>query len=421
MRDILPSGSDERRSIRNIPISSAPRRGRPVVEEDYREAAPRRRPRRFGRAFKWTLAVVLFGGLSLLLSAFFAGATVTVYPRTATVEVPARLEALLNAPLNALAYETFTVTRSATTATPATGTKTVSRQASGIITILNSYSSASQRLIANTRFEAPDGKIYRIRDSVTVPGQLQEKPGTATITAYADSPGSSYNKSGSINLVIAKFKEDKDPRATAFKVTAAGGFSGGFLGEEPAVAAGDLAKARDTLQKQLVEDIRAAASVGIPEGYLSIPSALQLSYSEIAQSKGNGNNANLSQTATGKGIMLREGDLAAIIARQKVEEYGGEAIGFEDISQMAISLASTSKSSDEKLVLLLTGTPTLVWQFDPGALSQALLGKEKGAFQEVVNSFAPAIRKADASIRPFWEGSFPNDIAEIKIVVAKEE
>src|SRR3989338_412417 len=236
MRDILPSGSDERRSIRNIPISSAPRRGRPVVEEDYREAAPRRRPRRFGRAFKWTLAVVLFGGLSLLLSAFFAGATVTVYPRTATVEVPARLEARLNAPLNALAYETFTVTRSATTATPATGTKTVSRQASGIITILNSYSSASQRLIANTRFEAPDGKIYRIRDSITVPGSTKKADGTLTAgtiiaTIYADSPGEAYNRSAATTFVIPGFKGD--PRYNGFSAVSKGAISGGYIGPEP--------------------------------------------------------------------------------------------------------------------------------------------------------------------------------------------
>lgn len=420
----MPSGlPNERRSIRDIPVSPnhrrAPQNPRPpAVEEDYQPSP--HRPRRKRRYFVWLFALAVFaGGGTLLLSTVFAGATVTVYPRTATVEAPQSLEARLNAPVDALEYQTFTVERSATTSVPATGTKTVSRQASGVASISNSYSSASQRLIANTRFEAPDGKIYRIRESVVVPGMSGGKAGTVGATIYADSPGPAYNRSAATAFTIPGFKGD--PRYGKFSARSEGPIEGGFVGEEPAIAPADLAKARAALEQQLVEEARAAAAASTPEGYLSVQNALQLAYSDISQSKGDSNTVNLSQTVTGKGVMLRGADLATIIARQKVEEYGGEAVRFEDVSQFSISLASTSKLSDEKLTLLLTGSPTLVWQFDQNAVEQALLGKPKIEFQSVIESFAPAIRKADASIRPFWRSAFPSDPNDIKIIIAKEE
>src|SRR3989344_6461800 len=223
MRDILPSGSDERRSIRNIPISPnhrPSRLGRPAGEEDYSRGNPSPRLRLSRRTFWWTLAILGFGGLFILFTTVFAGATVTVYPRTAKVDAPEKLEARLNAPPSALAYETFTVTRFATTSAPATGTRTVSRQASGLITISNSYSPASQRLIANTRCEAADGKIYRIRDSVTVPGMSGGKTGVTRASVYADSPGPEYNRSSATAFTIPGFKGD--PRYSKFSARSEG-------------------------------------------------------------------------------------------------------------------------------------------------------------------------------------------------------
>ena len=52
----------------------------------------------------------------------------------------------------------------------ATAEKEVSQKASGKIIIYNNYSTVSQRLINNTRFEANSGKIYRINSSIVVPG-----------------------------------------------------------------------------------------------------------------------------------------------------------------------------------------------------------------------------------------------------------
>jgi hypothetical protein len=140
------------RSIRNIPVSPSHRRAssrssaqagktsRPVefsdIEEEGHTSSPHRRKRRL---YGWlAVAVVLVGAtLGLLLSTLFAGATITVYPRREAVQPPSTLPAQLNAPVGSLAYQKLSVTRYATTSVPATGTKQVSRAASGSITIYN--------------------------------------------------------------------------------------------------------------------------------------------------------------------------------------------------------------------------------------------------------------------------------------------
>ena len=75
--------------------------------------------------------------------------------------------------------------------------KEIERRASGKIIVFNNYSTNSQRLIARTRFETLEGKIYRIRDAVVVPGisdkDGRKTPGSIEVTVFADEPGEEYN------------------------------------------------------------------------------------------------------------------------------------------------------------------------------------------------------------------------------------
>lgn len=429
MKDIRHSSEDGHgeRSIRNISVGRRPGRHSASVEHVHslppdpsdREGFSRRRGRRgLSRFWLWAVVVIFFCALfGLLLSTVFAGATVTVYPRTETVEPPATLQAQQNAPVGVLQYQTLTVTRSASQSVAAAGTQRVSRAASGVVTISNNYSGSPQRLIANTRFEAPDGKIYRIRGSVTVPGMTAAKPGTVTATIYADSPGPDYNKTGVTVFTIPGFKGD--PRYGKFSAQSTGGISGGFIGDEPAVAPADLAAAKTALQKQVDADVRTAAAAEIPAGSVAIPGTLEVVFADIVQEAGGDKTAKLTQSATATGAIVREADLAAAIARKSIQNYTGEAVLFGEETAMTVDVASTSKLSDGTLTLQLQGQTSLVWQFDPNALLQALAGKDKSAFQTTIQAFQPAIAKADASIRPFWRGVFPSDTTKIKIKTGK--
>ncbi|MES2007104.1 MAG: hypothetical protein V4436_03275 [Patescibacteria group bacterium] len=414
MRDMAPRGD---RSIRNIPVSSAHKK-RPTrfeaqeYEEEVEEVRPRRRRKRGSRLFVLSAIVIaiVFGVLGLLLSTLFAGASVTVYPRVATLAPTITLSAQPNAPAGTLAYQTLTITSSATTSVPASGSQKVSRQASGAITIYNSYSGETQRLIANTRFEAPDGKIYRIHDSVVVPGMQGSVPGTANITVYADSPGAEYNK-GATRFTVPGFKSD--PRYTKFYAEAAS-ISNGFVGNEPAVAQADLDAAKATMASKLEEAARNSFASQIPDGFTAVENTYQFSFSDLRQAPEGSGKASLSQTLTATVAVVRLSDVAALAAKQSVDGYTGEAVAFTNPKETKVSAAAGTKPLG-KIDVTVTGASGVVWQYDKNAIKAALLGKKKTDFEAIITSFRPALTGAEVTLRPFWQSNLPSDPSKITV------
>ncbi|MBP9711201.1 MAG: hypothetical protein KBD50_03010 [Candidatus Pacebacteria bacterium] len=423
MRDMVPRDD---RSIRNIPVPATHHKRAPQSYEDEQQSpAPRGeyrqppRPRGKGKRRLLILGVAIViicavGGL--LLSTLFAGATITVYPREAQVAVPASLSAQPNAPIGTLSYEVMTVTRSASTTVQATGSKNVSRAASGTVTIYNSFGTETQRLIANTRFEAPDGKIYRVRDSVVVPGMKGTTPGTATVTVFADSAGASYNRSEKTRFTVPGFKGD--PRYEKFYAETSS-IVGGYVGPEPTVAAADLTKAREALQQGLAQAAQTSLGSQIPTGYLPVPGTLQVTYSEISQAPGQESTAILGQSATMSAAIVSQEMLASVIAKQTVQDYQGEPVMIKDPSSVIMSVASSTQLSAGRITIDLQGSPTLVWRYDSEKLVTSLLGKNKGEFESIIESFAPAIMRAEAKLRPFWDTSFPSEREKVKIEEGK--
>lgn len=86
-----------------------------------------------------------------------------------------------------------------------------SKKATGKITIYNEYSTETQRMILRTRFESPDGRIYRLAASVIVPGKRivnqQEIPGQIDAMVIAEEEGPQYNI-GPTTFTIPGFKGD---------------------------------------------------------------------------------------------------------------------------------------------------------------------------------------------------------------------
>jgi len=416
MQDMTPTG---RNSIRNIPVSGGNHR-RNAPKERFEDDIPLPRRRKRSKKFLWwTLGAVVVCALAgLLLSTLFEGATVTITPKTQQITPPANIIALPDAPDGSLGYQTVSLSQSATTTATASGTTHVSTSASGVITIYNAYSTASQALVTNTRFEAPDGKIYRIHSATTVPGATKNvdgtlTPGSVVVTVYADAAGADYNRTDPTTFTIPGFQGD--PRYKAFSAQSTAPITGGFVGDQPAVSTADMQAAQLKLQSELDSSLRSSVTTQIPQGYLPVQGSLNVTYTDIAEAAGTGTTVSLSQSASATMAMIKSVDLAAILAKLLVTGYGGEAIDFGTPDPLVLQLASSTPNDTGPLTILLQGNPTLVWQFDQGALKTALLGKDKSTFQTTIETFAPAIEKAEASIRPFWKSTFPTDPSKLSI------
>ncbi len=429
---MIPPGD---RSIRKIPVAGTHRKApvSPQVREEYydedenTEGPPPGRPklprRRRGRIWWWLGGiVVLCGALGFLLSTIFEGATVTVTPKSASITTPVTIVAHPNAPTGSLSYQTITATQTATTTVAANGTQHVSRTATGIVTIYNTFGPTPQQLIANTRLITADGRIYRLKDTVSVPGMIKKAdgsatPGTITASIFAEKAGPAYNQQSSIPLNIAGFKGD--PRYTKFVAQSQGPIANGFIGDEAAVSPVDRATAENELKRQLDSSIRSVATSQVPDGFIEVNGSLGVSYTNIAQNPGPNSTVILSQSTTATLAIVRTNDIALALAKN-LSEYKNEAIAFSSSSQISLSLATKIASSTTgPLNLSIGGTATLVWQFDQQALKQGLLGKNKSDFQVIIKGFEPSISRASASIRPFWKATFPIEPAKLSIVVTQ--
>ncbi len=384
---------------------------------------PRRGGRRLRLVLWWVLGVALALGLAgILLSTVFAGASIVLYPKTQAITPPATIQAQPNAPTGVLAYQTMSTTQSASTTATASGTQHITKTATGIVTIFNAYSTASQELVAKTRFAAPDGKIYRIQTGVTVPGATKKAggtltPGSTTASVVADASGPDYNRTQVTHFTLPGFAGKA--QYTKVYAQSQGAIAGGFAGEQAAISPADMTKAQATLQTQLGSAVAAAAKAQIPDGFLAVTGSLTFSYSDIAQSAGADNTVVLSQSASAVEAIFRTSELAAALAAQTTQGYAGEPVTFVDSSALIVSVPNGTKPTGP-LSLGLAGTPTLLWQFDIQAVQQALLGKPKSEFETIIKTFQPGVTRATATIRPFWQSTFPTEPSKLTVVAAQQ-
>lgn len=139
----------------------------------------------------------------------------------------------------------------------ATGKKFVTERAQGEVLLFNAYSSSPQTLVASTRLQSPSGKIYRLRDTLTIPGAKVEAgqivPTSIAARAIAEEPGETYN-SGPTEFRIPGFRGS--PKYQGFSAKAEQGFSGGFVGEARIVTEEDLRRSSEDLTREIVAKLR---------------------------------------------------------------------------------------------------------------------------------------------------------------------
>lgn len=139
--------------------------------------------------------------------------------------------------------ETVSVTRDTSGSTSGNGAK-----AAGKILIYNEFGTESQPLVATTRFQSGDGKIFRLSKGVTVPGisdrNGRREPGVVEAEVVADEAGDGYNI-GATDFSIPGFAGSAKAGKMYAKSTTSmsGGSSSGQSGVS-SVSASDIEQAK---------------------------------------------------------------------------------------------------------------------------------------------------------------------------------
>lgn len=363
----------------------------------------------------------LFGLIILALGIFslFDKTTVTYTPKSQAISFANEtFTAKKEGAPEDLLFSVIKISQEKSTEAPASGEERVSQKASGVIIVYNNSSASSQRLIKNTRFETADGKVYRVLNDITVPGQKtvagKSQPGSLEVTVYADQPGDSYNISLT-DFTLPGLKGD--PKFETIYARSKTPMTGGFVGTVKKVSTEDKAAAEKVIETQLKESLKNEASAQVPEDFVLIPNLTQVTFEKLPEGESTTDKALVRERGNFSGVIFNKSDLIRYIASKKTVVALTDRLD-ADLNKLDINFvqAPTGDLAEEEVITFtVSGDTMMLWISDEAAIARDLLGKSKSELQGVLNNY-PSIIEADAVVRPFWKRSFPDEIENIKFI-----
>ncbi len=368
----------------------------------------------------------LIVGSAAGLSALLGKTDLTIYPVNREPNVSAEFTAYPEKRDGELSYEVMTLEATGEQQVKASGQVEVQEQATGNIEIIKTTPGA-ERLIKNTRFRTDDGLVFRIYESIVVPGSIDGVPGTISAKVFADDVGEEYNVSSNVSLDIPGFKESGlDNLYSAISGRTSSDFTGGFDGTQFKIDESELGTARQALQIELRDNLLARIENEQPADFIAFdPEAVALSFNQLPAVEYGENLVTIREQAILQIPLFKASDLASYIARETVATYDGGDIRIDDPSTLVFSYVNPEMSSmvianEPAITFKLTGKPLLIWEYDSNNLTENLAGLPKTAINNAVGAY-PGIESAHVRVTPFWKRTFPEDPSEINIIEILED
>lgn len=364
--------------------------------------------------------ILIIGG-GLFASALMGGADVTVYPRHREPNVNALFEAMKTPKTGELSYEIMTLEAEGEKQVTASGEEMVTSQSVGTIFIYNAQQTESIRLVTNTRFESPEGLIYKIKDSAVIPGYTMDGgtkvPGVTTAEVYADEVGEQYNISPS-KFTIPGFKGE--PEYTTLYAESTSNFTGGFNGKKFIIDDAELQVAQQALRTELRNSLLGRIEGEKPAGFVVFKDAVTFTYESLPSVEYGDNLATIKEKVLLRIPLFKEDTFAEFVAQAAVPGYDQSPVRISNYDTFTFAYESATTSSTDisnhtSISFNLTGQPQIVWKYDAEKLKADLVNANKTTLTSILGDY-PAIERANAVIRPFWKSKFPTKIDEIKVI-----
>lgn len=333
-----------------------------------------------------------------------ANVTVTVPTETLKADIPAVFSSRtssVDSASNIVPAKTIEIDKSTTVELPATGQPQATDRATGTITISNRLA-APQGLVARTRFQSSDGKVYRIQSGVTVPGG-----GSVKATVVADAAGEEGNlPAGTLLTLVAIANSAVTAQSDA--ITAAAPGTG------TAVSAADVDKARIALAQK-------AAAEGVTDARGKLAVGFKLDEKAVNTDVTGGNPTPPTGTEAAKFTFsgtvrvtyftYEEPVLQKVIA-EDLQSKVPEGSSLADMAPQ-LTFASTESSTDS-----LTGTFRVTAATAPALSSERIAediaGKTPEEAKRTLEESGRAIN-ATIDLSPFWIRHVPKSAKKINI------
>lgn len=373
--------------------------------------------------------LVVVGIAAYFASTYFARAVFTVKPREIPVTVNSTVIATPTSLNGSLAYELVSVVNSASTTIKATVGEYTESKAKGTVTFYNSFSNKPWRLIAGTRFVNPNGLVYRLGSTITIPGFTTSSggvfnPGTVAATLIADQPGEEYNAVRSEPLEkLRVIAYEKDPKYETVYAKITAPISGGFKGNKVTVSPTVLASTTAVLQNMIIAESMDHLRSIVPNGYVLYDNA----YSAVfvpASVNSLSKTPTVTVRGTVYGILFKKDELVSKLAGsaivQSFNNLSYTTPGLEDLSFTISNAKDFSPIKKNNLIMQVKGSMKLVGDVPVEELKSRLAGLALVDTERVIKSYSPIIdlEKSSGQVVPPWS-KVPTNLDKISIIIQK--
>ncbi len=428
LQDVMPP---KKRSIRNVPLSTGKKKTRGQENKASQEnrlsnfSGPidgiktSQSSHKSSMAKWWILIIIVLIGVLVSLSVFFSGAKIILEPKQEVAEFSTNLTGVRDgsgSEESGVAYSILTISNEGSRTTSNVTEKDVDKKASGEITVFNNSESSPLRLVKNTRFETPDGLIYRTPKSVVVPGRSTKEgkviPGSVTITVYADSPGEEYNI-GLVDFTIPGFKGTD--RFSKFYARSKTSMIEGFSGVMKVVPDSELKQMREEIQADLTEELRGNVYSQIQENFVLYEGGIYIDF-ESQSNIDLGDSVQIVEKGVLTAVLFDKKDLSNYIAKNVINlsEGGVEILNIDELDFSIHNREYVTPWDDTSFEFRLGGLANFVWVFDEEKMKNDFAGQPKKNINSILSKYE-GIKGAEVIMSPLWKMSFPKDVDKIKV------
>lgn len=304
----------------------------------------------------------------------------------------------------------------------ATGFEKAEKKAAGAILIYNMFSPNPQTLIKSTRFETPNGKIYRIDKTISVPGfKLNGGKSTAGFVeaiVYADRAGEDYNLEFS-DFTIPGFKGTA--KYGKIYARSKSSIQGGIIGNIPKVNNSDLerasAKLKSDIEKEIFENINSEISGNreISENEILFKDGTDISFetNQIAfESLASSSVLKIKGKLRGA-VFNKDGITSYLIDRYLKNSEFKENSYIKNFDSLNFKVAKKDFLNNQ-IILKIEGDAVFVIKIDEEKLKEELIALKN---KEEVFKARPEIEEAKIILSPPWKKRLPKNHSKIEIQI----
>jgi len=279
----------------------------------------------------------------------------------------------------------------------------------GVIEIYNAYSAAPQKLVANTRFETKDGKIFRIKNSIIVPGakMLNSKLTPSFIRAeVVGNEASNDYLIGPSYFTIPGFKET--PKYAGFYAKSIEPMA---IVTNTSLSQESLLQNKKELQDKLAQELKTDLLNTLKDSDLQLVEGAFIV--KVDDYKINANV--LSMKVTWQALFFKEKDLRTMI-NYFVSNHYPDLKNFTFNDNITYPEASRVDFKKGELFFTFNIDKSNALPVDIDGLKQELAGRDETGMRTIISD-KTYINSAAISLWPFWVNRAPINLKKINITI----